>query len=197
MRRSQCSFDDGFALRFPRRNVVEIPSGLSEQTKTSIRDRMPIASVAPACRASIGTLAAPTLVAIWLGAMPASALAGNSLEVTDSRVPASEQVGVDLPLVMTIRNDAADPDALLRVRCPVANFSEKHTVDRGEGAPAMRGIRSIPVAAAGTTVLTVDGFHVMLLQTRQPLAAGEKFTCAIDFQKAGTIETEVNVRNRP
>jgi copper(I)-binding protein len=162
-----------------------------------MRVRAPIASLALAGRASIQALAAPTLVAIWLGAMPASTAAGNSLEVTDSRVPASDQVGVDLPLVMTIRNDAADPDALLRVRCPVANFSEKHTVDRGEGAPAMRSIRSIPVAAAGTTALTVDGFHVMLLQTRQPLAAGEKFTCAIDFQKAGTIETEVNVRNRP
>jgi copper(I)-binding protein len=37
----------------------------------------------------------------------------------------------------------------------------------------------------------------MLLQTRQPLAVGDKFTCAIDFQKAGTIEMEVNVRSLP
>ena len=47
------------------------------------------------------------------------------------------------------------------------------------------------------TVLKADGYHIMLLQTRQPLAAGDKFTCAIDFQKAGTIETEVNVRSLP
>jgi len=46
-------------------------------------------------------------------------------------------------------------------------------------------------------VLKADGYHIMLLQTRQPLAAGDKFSCAIDFQKAGTIETEVNVRSLP
>jgi copper(I)-binding protein len=58
----------------------------------------------------------------------------------------------------------------------------------------MRVIRSIPIAAGGTTVLKQDGYHVMLLQTRQPLAAGEKFTCSIAFEKAGTVETEVSVR---
>jgi hypothetical protein len=61
----------------------------------------------------------------------------------------------------------------------------------------MRTVSSIPIAAGGTTVLKADGFHVMLLQTRQPLIAGEKFTCSISFQKAGTIETEVNVGKLP
>jgi copper(I)-binding protein len=61
----------------------------------------------------------------------------------------------------------------------------------------MRSVRSIPVAASSATMLKADGYHIMLLQTRQPLAAGDKFTCAIDFQKAGTIETEVNVRSLP
>jgi periplasmic copper chaperone A len=56
----------------------------------------------------------------------------------------------------------------LRVRCPVANFSERHTVDRGEVAPAMRMIPSIPLAGGSTTVLKPDGYHVMLLETRQP-----------------------------
>ena len=120
-----------------------------------------------------------------------------ALKVADAWVPAADKVGVDVPLLLTIQNEAGPEDTLLRVRCPVANFSEKHTVDRGEGAPAMRSVRSIPIAASGTTMLKADGFHIMLLQTRQPLAAGDKFTCAIDFQKAGTIETEVNVRSLP
>ena len=120
-----------------------------------------------------------------------------TLKVADARVPATDKVGADVPLLLTVHNEAGSEDALLRVRCPVANFSERHTVDRGEGAPAMRSVRSIPIVAVGTTVLKADGYHIMLLQTRQPLAAGEKFTCAIDFQKAGTIETEVNVRNLP
>lgn len=120
-----------------------------------------------------------------------------ALKVADAWVPTTEKVGADVPLLLTVQNEAGPEDALLRARCPVANFSEKHTIDRGEGAPAMRSIRSIPIAASSTTMLKRDGYHIMLLQTRQPLAAGDKFTCAIDFQKAGTIETEVNVRSLP
>jgi copper(I)-binding protein len=134
---------------------------------------------------------------VVLGLTPDLAAADDALQVTSARVPVSDQTGIDLPLLMTIRNDAAEADALLRVRCPFANFSEKHTVDRGEGAPAMREIKSIPVPQNKTTELKRDGYHVMLLQTRQKLADGEKFTCAIVFQKAGTKETEVQVSRMP
>jgi copper(I)-binding protein len=137
------------------------------------------------------------LVAVGLWLLPGFAAAGDGLQVTNARVPASDQIGIDLPLLMTIRNDTAEPDAILRVRCPFANFSEKHTVDRGEGAPAMREIKSIPIPESKTIELKRDGYHVMLLQTRQKLVDGETFTCAVVFQKAGTKETEVQVSRTP
>jgi copper(I)-binding protein len=137
------------------------------------------------------------LVAVGLWLMPAFAAAGDALQVTNARVPASDEVGIDLPLAMTIRNDATEADAILRVRCPFANFSEKHTVDRGEGAPAMRAVKSIPVPENKTIELKRDGYHVMLLQTRQKLVDGATFTCAVVFQKAGTKETEVQVSRTP
>ena len=137
------------------------------------------------------------LVAVGLWLTPGFAAAGDALQVTAAWVPASDEIGIDLPLLMTIRNDAAEADAILRVRCPFANFSEKHTVDRGEGAPAMREIKSIPIQENKTTELKRDGFHVMLLQTRQKLVEGETFTCAVVFQKAGTKETEVQVSRTP
>ena len=137
------------------------------------------------------------LVAVGLWLTPGFAAAGDALQVTSARVPASDQIGVDLPLVMTIRNDSAEADALLRVRCPFANFVVKHTVDRGEGAPAMREIKSIPIPESKTIELKHDGYHVMLLQTRQKLVDGATFTCAVVFQKAGTKETEVQVSRTP
>ena len=140
------------------------------------------------CRLAGWFVALASLIAMAHGSEPA-------LKVAGAWVPATDKVGTDVPLLLTVYNEAAAEDALLRVTCPVSNFTERHTVDRGEGAPAMRSVRSIPIVGAGTTELTVDGFHIMLLQTRQPLTAGEKFTCAITFQKAGTIETEVNVRS--
>jgi copper(I)-binding protein len=142
-------------------------------------------------------LATAGLVAAGFGLTPGPAAAGDTLQVTNARVPASDQVGIDLPLLMTIRNDGAEADAISRVRCPIANFSEKHTIDRGEGAPAMRAVKSIPIPENKTVELTRDGYHVMLLQTRQKLVDGERFTCAVVFQNAGTKETEVQVSRAP
>jgi hypothetical protein len=73
---------------------------------------------------------------------------------SDAWVHAATQVGGDVALSMTIKNEADVTHALLRVRCPVANFSAKHTVDR-EGSPPMRAIPSIPIAAGSTTVLNL------------------------------------------
>jgi copper(I)-binding protein len=150
--------------------------------------------IAPSGRSG---LLAVGLVAVGLWLPPGFAAAADALQVTNARVPASDEVGIDLPLLMTIRNDTAEADTILRVRCPFANFSEKHTVDRGEGAPAMRAIKSIPIPENKTIELNRDGYHVMLLQTRQKLVDGDTFTCAVVFQKAGTREMEVQVSRTP
>jgi periplasmic copper chaperone A len=128
---------------------------------------------------------------------PAAGAESEAIAISDAWVSPAVQAGGNLALSMSIRNEGAAADTLLRVRCPVANFSEKHIVDRGEGAPAMRAVPSIPIAASGTTVLKPDSYHVMLLQTRQTLAVGEVFNCSIVFQKAGTIDVEVKVRGLP
>jgi periplasmic copper chaperone A len=132
-----------------------------------------------------------------MGIGPALSAGNEALQVSNAQVAPADETGLDVPFLMTIKNDAGDPDALLRVRCPFANFAEKHIIDRGEGTPAMRAIPSIPIPANKVTELKPDGYHVMLLQTRQKLLDGETFTCAIVFQKAGTLETEVHVTRSP
>ena len=134
-------------------------------------------------------------LAAMIAASPVKA--DEAIKISDAWVYAADQVGGNVTLSMTITNEADAADALMRVRCPVANFSEKHVVDRGEGAPAMRAIPSIPIAAGTATILKPDAYHVMLLQTRQALVTDQSFNCSIIFQKAGTIETEVKVRALP
>jgi periplasmic copper chaperone A len=144
------------------------------------------------CWVLIVALTCPLFVATQ-----APAAQGEGLTVSDAWTPATDEVGRDIPLLATIRNQSDAPDALMRVRCPVANFSEKHTIDHGEGAPAMRAISSIPIPAGSSVIMKPTEYHVMLLQTRQPLTVGGRFSCALVFQKAGTIETEVEVRRSP
>jgi copper(I)-binding protein len=122
---------------------------------------------------------------LQLGAaiIPARSAGGETVKISDAWLHAVTQVGGDVALSMTIKNEADVADAPLRVRCPVANLSEKHTVDRGEGSLVMRGIPSIPIAAGSTSVLKLDACHVILLQTWHTLAAGEAFNCSIFFRR--------------
>ncbi|WP_238312839.1 copper chaperone PCu(A)C [Methylobacterium crusticola] len=129
----------------------------------------------------------------WAGACRA-----GDVEVVRAWVAPSAQTGIDIPIQMAVVNRAAEADALVRLRCPFANFSEKVTTDRGgEGPPAKRPVQAIAVRAGGETALTPEGAHVMLLQTRQPLAEGERFVCAASFRKAGPLEVAVDVRRGP
>ncbi|WP_167858489.1 copper chaperone PCu(A)C [Methylobacterium nonmethylotrophicum] len=134
-------------------------------------------------------------VAVALGCAPA--IAGD-IDVLHASVAATDRVGADIPLHLTVMNRAAEADALVRFRCPFANFSERVTVDKGgEGPPSKRPVQTIALKASGETALTPEGMHVMLLQTRQPLVAGERFTCQASFRKAGALDVPVDVRAGP
>jgi copper(I)-binding protein len=142
-------------------------------------------------RRRAGVLAALTAA---MAAPPAHAAdPSGSLELSKAWVPVVEQRGADTPLFMTVVNHSAEPDDLLRVRCPVAHFSEKRTTDYGEGAPAGREVRSIPIPANGTQVLKPGGYHVMLLKTTEPLEPGKTFSCSVSFKKAGSQQVQVAV----
>lgn len=129
-----------------------------------------------------------------LAALPvAGADAQGAIEVSNAWTPASAQSRVDAPVYMVIANRTDGPDSLVRVRCPVADFSEKHVTDRGEGGYAMREVKAIPIPPGAVVTLAPRGPHLMLLHTKQALAAGETFTCSVVFQKAGAVPVEVTV----
>ncbi len=140
-------------------------------------------SFAPSARAAVVGLAFACV----------GAAGAADLQITHARIQPVDKVGVDVPLLLTVVNNGAEEDALLRVRCPVANFSERYTVDRGEGAPSRRAVKSIPIAAGKTTEMDVHNPHVMLLQMREVLQEGQSFSCSITFKGAGTLSTEVKV----
>jgi copper(I)-binding protein len=137
------------------------------------------------------------LVAAAMMAMPALAAdtPGSSIDLSRAWAPATAQTRGDAPLYMTITNRGDGPDSLIRVRCPtnLADFTEKHATDRGEGGTTMREVKSFAVPAGGTMTLAPGGDHLMLLHVREPLQEGQTFTCSVAFQKAGTVPVEVRV----
>jgi len=91
-----------------------------------------------------GLFSRTVVLSVAFVCLPSYGVMAGSLQISKAWTPEG-QIGSDAPLLMTIANQGSEADSLLRARCPVANFLEKHTVDRGEGAPAMRAVSSIPV----------------------------------------------------
>ena len=117
----------------------------------------------------------------------------NDIAVTDAWTPPNVEVGSDAVLGMVVTNDGAEPDALVRVSCPVSNFTEKRQIDIGEGGKSARAIRDIPIAAKSKVVLSREGFHAALLQTREKLEQGNEFQCSVSFRRSGTVQVQVRV----
>jgi periplasmic copper chaperone A len=120
----------------------------------------------------------------------------NDIAVTDAWTPPNAEIGSDAVLGMVVTNDGAEPDALVRVSCPVANFSEKRQIDIGEGGKSAREVHDIPIAPKSKAILNREGFHVALLQTRQELVEGDEFQCSVSFRRAGTIQVQVRVSQK-
>ena len=135
-------------------------------------------------------------LALKLAPLAALLVAGTAeagdIAVTGAWTPPNVEIGSDAVLGMVVTN-GAEADALVRVSCPVANFSEKRQIDIGEGGKSAREVRDIPIPARSKTVLSGAGFHVALLQTREKLDEGGEFSCSVSFRRAGTIQVQVRV----
>jgi copper(I)-binding protein len=133
------------------------------------------------------------LLAALAGLALTATAAHAELAISNAWAPPEAKTGVNVPMYMSFKNTGA-ADALLRVRCPVANFTEKRTIDLGEGAPSAREVKAIPIPA-GQTVLTAESSFIVLLQTTQPFAGGETFSCKLAFQSGESREVEVTVKS--
>jgi copper(I)-binding protein len=93
-----------------------------------------------------------------------------------------------------IRNDGSEPDRLVSVTAEVAGRVEIHEMGMKDGVMTMRPVEGgVPVPANGTAALAPGGFHLMMLDLKRPLKAGESFAGTMTFEKAGTIAVTFEV----
>lgn len=85
------------------------------------------------------------------------------------------------------------PDALVAAASPVAGRAGLHEDKTENGVMRMRPTPSIPVEPGKPTELKPGGDHVMLMDLKQPLKAGETFPLTVTFEKAGSKQVTVRV----
>lgn len=95
----------------------------------------------------------------------------------------------------TLRNGTAEPVRLVGVRTDVARVAELHQSFEENGVMRMRPVMDgVEVAPGEAVAFEPGGYHIMLIDLRRPLVAGDRFPMALTFEGEGEREVEVEVR---
>jgi hypothetical protein len=95
---------------------------------------------------------------------------------------------------LTIENKGSTPDRLIGGSADVAGKVEVHEMAVNNGVMTMRPLNEGLTIAPGQTVkLAPGGSHLMLLDLKSPLKAGEKLPVTLDFEKAGKVKVMLDV----
>lgn len=86
-------------------------------------------------------------------------------------------------------------DRLVSASVDVAKLAQLHSMRMDGDVMKMEELpRGVELPAGQTVELKPGALHVMLLDLKGPLKAGDKFPMTLKFEKAGTIKVEVLVQ---
>jgi copper(I)-binding protein len=94
---------------------------------------------------------------------------------------------------LEIKAAAGKGDRLIAARSPIAGNAEIHNHIMDGGIARMRRVEAVPVASGKSVVLEPSGYHVMLMDLKQPLKEGDLIKLTLVFERAGEIEVDATV----
>jgi copper(I)-binding protein len=129
---------------------------------------------APAAQAHDYQLGTLQILHPWTRATPGGAQAGGGF--------------------MKLVNTGAAPDRVVSARSPAADKVEIHEMKMDGNIMRMRELeKGLEVPAGGTVELKPGGYHIMFMGLKAPFAAKTRVPLTLVFEKAGTIELELDV----
>ncbi len=145
----------------------------------------------------LAALAALVLAAAQCGLAPTEVPVGSgtTVMVMEPWARSSPMVAGNGAVYLKLMNEGSSDDALLSATTDVAEVVELHETKIGENdVMQMSPVARIEVPAGGSVSLEPGGKHIMLLGLKQELAAGQKIDLTLQFEKAGAVVVEAEVR---
>ena len=120
--------------------------------------------------------------------------AAGSVSVTDPYVRAVPPGQKSSAAFMKLRNASDVEHAVVSADSAAAEIVELHTHVKEGGMMKMRQIETITVPAGSETVLKPGGLHVMLINLKQVLKAGDSVSVTLVFEDGSKKEVRAPVR---
>jgi hypothetical protein len=128
------------------------------------------------------------------------AAAANSAEPPSGRVSVSDAwaratpPGMAVAAVYLTLVGGRQADRLVGAETPRAAMAQIHVVSDAAGMARMRQTEGVDVPARTSVKLAPQGTHIMLMELPRPLVAGDRFPLTLQFEHAGRIDVDVEVR---
>jgi len=116
----------------------------------------------------------------------------NAIKIEDAYIRATvpgQQVAGGF---MKIENKGV-ADQLISASSPVAAEVQLHEMAMDGNVMKMRQVKDISVPAGGAVELKPGGLHLMFMNIKAPLTAGETIPVKLKFAKAGEVEVRMPV----
>ncbi|MDX1609285.1 MAG: copper chaperone PCu(A)C [Halofilum sp. (in: g-proteobacteria)] len=102
------------------------------------------------------------------------------------------QVGVGYFVLV---NEGETDARLVAAAAPVAGRVTLHRSVEADGVARMEHQRDgVVVPAGGRLAFQPGGYHLMLMQLARPLAEGDRVPLTLEFEQAGTVAVELEVK---
>lgn len=125
------------------------------------------------------------------------AAAGDPAVRIDNPQAAETPPGAKTGVVYLDIVNAGGADRLLSAKAgEITDYIELHATQFEGDLMRMRKVEAIDLAGGATTSLKPGGLHIMLIDLKQPLRAGQSFALTLQFEKAGTVQVSVPIRTR-
>lgn len=95
----------------------------------------------------------------------------------------------------TLKNVGNEDDYLVGVESTVSETAEIHTTVMEDGMMKMRPLKEVKVPAGGSVEFKPMGNHVMLINLKKPLKAGDKVDIVLIFRKSGKVNVSAPVKS--
>lgn len=165
---------------FTARTFVALAFGMSislalaqgQATRQHAQQGMPQQTHAPAAPAVAAKAGPIAIAAPWARATAPGAAVGGGF--------------------LVLENTGAD-DRLVAASSPVSATVELHTMSLENNVMRMREVPAIDLPAGQRVELRPGGLHIMFIDLKAPLKAGETFPVRLRFEKAGEVEITFKV----
>jgi copper(I)-binding protein len=105
--------------------------------------------------------------------------------------PATAQTGGGF---LTITNKGTTADRLIAARSTVSDKVEVHEMKMDGNVMRMRELeKGLEIPAGATVMLKPGGYHIMFMGLKAPLAKDAKVPVTLVFEKAGSIDIQLDV----